>query len=229
MKLSEMIALGKNTSSKVVATAMAQNNAQEEKRKLEEERLKKDTENKAILTSGAETLRVASAVNRQVQGVLDGTNPNKSQLPPVPAKNPGITEATGERVVAEESEEGNEDLDRQLREQHDLDKSLTKSNLVKRLKKLATMGATITFLAETPGTKSGRAAHVAMLKNFEVKKTQDDNYVVTGRDIEEEAKADIAAGVEVLKVEKERDTEHGAKFRSFRIDRIVRGSLNYSF
>lgn len=107
------------------------------------------------------------------------------------------------------------------------DEALAKANKVKRLKRLASEGAAVAFLVSTPSSATSKVQAVFM-RDFEVKETLDGNFIVNGRDLEEELKADIARGMNPasLSIMRERKKEDMV-FRSYRIDRIIRGSINW--
>ncbi|MGQ4893386.1 MAG: hypothetical protein ACP6IQ_02035 [Candidatus Njordarchaeia archaeon] len=86
---------------------------------------------------------------------------------------------------------------------------------VRRLKKLAKEYKRISFLVHCPGTKHERKYHAVQLKDFKVWRSKEGNYIITGRDLEEELK-------EYGPVP---PRGHRPKsqmiFRSYRIDRIL--------
>ena len=83
---------------------------------------------------------------------------------------------------------------------------------VRRLQNLVKEGATIGFVAHTPGSERGTGTQSVLLKNAEVKTTKSGQHVITGRDIQLEA--------ERGKIDRKNPT-----IRSFRIDRIVNGTI----
>jgi hypothetical protein len=108
------------------------------------------------------------------------------------------------------------------------DEKLKKANKVKRLQNLCKEGRRVGFLVYTPGTESGRLVHAATMEDATVEKTQEGNYIIKGRDLEEELKADLANGAnpETLSVLRKRPDDQ-KKFRSYRIDRIINGTIVY--
>lgn len=124
----------------------------------------------------------------------------------------------GKKITKEEAVE--------IIKEHKNEEAIKKLNHIDRLKKLCKEAETICFVVETPGTTHSRQVHAAFLKEAGVKKTSSGNYVITGRDIEEELKRDIDNNIALSILRKRKDTEKC--YRSYRIDRIVRGSINWS-
>lgn len=137
---------------------------------------------------------------------------------------PTVKELLSSAVINKEPE-----LPQETVEEIQRRKALKKLNKVKRLQALSNDGATVSFLAYTPGTSQGRPVHGTILKDITVKKTLEGYYVVVGRDLEEELKTDISNGCSSsdLSVLRKRDKDK-AVFRSYRIDRIIDGSISWS-
>lgn len=108
------------------------------------------------------------------------------------------------------------------------EESLKKANKVERLKRLCKEGRRIGFIVETPGTKSGRPYHSTFLMDAEVKKTEDGEYVITGIDIELSLVASLEANKKASKRAVITKKMNELCFRSYRIDRIMDGTIVYS-
>lgn len=107
------------------------------------------------------------------------------------------------------------------------DENTKKLNHVDRLKRLCKEAKTISFLAVTPGTTHDRNVHAVMLQDAMVEKTKEGNYIIKGRDLEEELKLDLKNEIpaEELSIMRKREK---CVVRSYRIDRIIRGSINWN-
>lgn len=105
---------------------------------------------------------------------------------------------------------------------------LNKANKVDRLRKLCKLGKRISFVVFTPGTESGRRFHCVHLVDAEVKRTSEGNYIITGIDAElslnESYKESACPSKNIVL------TKSFAKdvFRSYRIDRILNGTILFS-
>ena len=106
--------------------------------------------------------------------------------------------------------------------------SLNKANKVDRLRKLCKLGKRISFVVFTPGTESGRKFHCVHLIDAEVKKTSEGNYIITGIDAELSLADNFK---ELTNLPKNIIlTKNFVKnvFRSYRIDRILNGTILFS-
>ena len=111
--------------------------------------------------------------------------------------------------------------------EHKNEEAIKKLNHIDRLKKLCKEAKTISFLAVTPGTTHDRNVHAVMLQDAMVEKTKEGNYIIKGRDLEEELKLDLKDEIpaEELSIMRKREK---CVVRSYRIDRIIRGSINWN-
>lgn len=105
---------------------------------------------------------------------------------------------------------------------------LNKANKVDRLRKLCKLGKRISFVVFTPGTESGRRFHCVHLVNAEVKRTSEGNYIITGIDAElslNESYKEYSCPSKNIVL-----TKSFAKdvFRSYRVDRILNGTILFS-
>lgn len=105
---------------------------------------------------------------------------------------------------------------------------LNKANKVDRLRKLCKLGKRISFVVFTPGTESGRRFHCVHLVNSEVKRTSEGNYIITGIDAElslNESYKEYSCPSKNIVL-----TKSFAKdvFRSYRVDRILNGTILFS-
>ncbi len=96
-------------------------------------------------------------------------------------------------------------------------------SLVKRLTEMAKEKRCISFIVLCPGTTHNRIVHSVQMKDFEVKKTAEGKYVVTGRDLEQEIRSDIVEERVIAKRAHRRKDQ--CVFRSYRVDRIVKRTL----
>lgn len=104
-----------------------------------------------------------------------------------------------------------------------------KLNKVDRLRKLCSDGKRIGFIAFCPETRSGRPYHCATLVNAEVKKTSDGNYIITGIDVELTLGNFAEQGkIPGKRVVISRNFDGNEVFRSYRIDRIVDGTIVFA-
>lgn len=108
------------------------------------------------------------------------------------------------------------------------DESTKKLNHVERLQRLCNESKTISFLVKVNKTEHDRQVHAVMMKDAVVKLTADKNYVIVGRDLEEEMKLDIRNGVNPDELSILKKREDGCVYRSYRIDNIIRGSINWN-
>lgn len=105
---------------------------------------------------------------------------------------------------------------------------LNKANKVDRLRKLCKLGKRISFVVFTPGTESGRRFHCVHLVNAEVKRTSEGNYIITGIDAElslNESYKEYSCPSKNIVLTKNfiKDV-----FRSYRVDRILNGTILFS-
>ena len=87
---------------------------------------------------------------------------------------------------------------------------------VETLKRLTGYKRAVAFVAHTPGTQRGTSTQSVILKDATVRQTGDGNYVITGRDIQ-------------LEADRGRIDHENPVIRSFRIDRIVNGTIMSKF
>ena len=111
---------------------------------------------------------------------------------------------------------------------HIHDEYTKKLNHVERLQRLCKEAKIISFLVKVNKTEHDRQVHAVMLKDAIVKITAEKNYVITGRDLEEELKLDIKNGVDEDKLSIIKKREKDTVIRSYRIDNIIRGSINWN-
>lgn len=83
---------------------------------------------------------------------------------------------------------------------------------VRVLRKMASENRVIGFVVHTPGSERGLATQSVVLKNAEVKCTGSGNHIITGRDLQ-------------LEAGRGRINHEDPEIRSFRIDRIVNGTI----
>lgn len=104
---------------------------------------------------------------------------------------------------------------------------LRKANKVVRLKKLCAMGKRIGFVVYTPGTESGRPFHAVQMVCAEVNKTAEGNYIIKGVDVELSLTQDAKNEAKISKRAVIAEKFDSKCFRSYRIDRILDGTITW--
>lgn len=103
---------------------------------------------------------------------------------------------------------------------------IKKANKLDKLRRLCKSGRKVAFSVYTPSTEQGRLVHSTILRDAVVSRTSHGDYIITGRDIEEELKFDLSNGVQSEKLKSsKRRKKSDLKFRAYRIDRIIDGTI----
>lgn len=108
------------------------------------------------------------------------------------------------------------------------EKAIKKLNKVDRLRKLCKGGKKVGFIVQTPGTESGRMFHCVTMMQAKVEKTLEGNFIIVGYDVEltltkmAKSGADISKRVMFSRIKPEYKV-----YRSYRIDRILDGTIVY--
>ena len=99
----------------------------------------------------------------------------------------------------------------------------TKEHKREKLARIAKEEGIVSFVVKTPGSSQGDPVQAIILRDATVKKTKEGNYIVTGRDLEEEERIQLSAD-HVRRAYKSRPKKEMV-FRAYRVDRIINKTI----